>query len=407
MTHPASAAFVAGVLLAGTTLCAEPERWTLPRLPVRETCVDGERLEMTVEVQSESGVRMTASAFRRLGARLELLAGGNVVPPKTGANGLSWEWGCPGPGSTSLRLRVRSPGKAVLLGEPTVVRSVGNTAVRLPPITDFGVIPAGCQPEFRCVPLDLSGSAHLAIGTELQVRWDNNTGFGARLNLRHAEGTTRLSPGTPVVIAYSEEAPSLCYAPPRCEVPMLADQADSVTVTPIVPILPHDAGRACTTWLKLTVRSNTWIECNLWWILIIVGALLTWFVVAGIVRPFSFPSGAQLRIDVKEKGLNRSPPRKLRSVRDGRRGFYRSATCCFDAGGHTVGRRKGHVLMLRASVGGAVAVEPAGAKVERRVRGRWRGVDPTARDPKALAETTLVSGAVYRVNDAFFFRIEL
>jgi len=79
------------------------------------------------------------------------------------------------------------------------------------------------------------------------------------------------------------------------------------------------------------------------------------------------------------------------------RGFYRTATCAFDPSGFTVKRSRSHVVQLRADRGG-IELLCRGAAVERRQRGQWVIVDP--RD-----ERFVLSGATYRVNQSFVFRV--
>ena len=81
----------------------------------------------------------------------------------------------------------------------------------------------------------------------------------------------------------------------------------------------------------------------------------------------------------------------------GRRGFYRTATCAIDPSGFTVKRSRPHVIQLKADRAG-IALLPRGASLERRQRGQWVPVDRSG-------ERHVMSGATYRVNQNFVFRV--
>jgi hypothetical protein len=201
----------------------------------------------------------------------------------------------------------------------------------------------------------------------------------------------------PVELPPSALPVEVCLAPPACgDAPPPATALATVLVAPADPRLATP-DRVSQTRLFADVVPSTWLDCNLWWCLLIGGGLLFVFIVWGYVRPHAFPAGAFIQVADQERRLARDPGRPLRSVPHGRRGFYRTATCALDASGFTVKKSRPHLLRLEAAPG-QIAVIPRGAAVERRQRGQWVPVD-------RKAEPFVLSGATYRVNQSFVFRV--
>ncbi|MFO0749783.1 MAG: hypothetical protein U1F43_29545, partial [Myxococcota bacterium] len=192
---------------------------------------------------------------------------------------------------------------------------------------------------------------------------------------------------------------SVCIAPPGC-VDAPADPHELVDLGPADPRLAT-ADRTSRTRVIATVEPSSWLECNLWWVVLVTTGLLIGFIVYGYVRPRAFPLGAVVHVasgGEGERRLARDPGRPLRAVPHGRKGFYRTATCAFDGSGFTVKKSKSHVVMLRAERGSQIALVARGAQVERRARGAWVPID-------RQAERYLLSGATYRINGSFFFKV--
>ena len=161
-----------------------------------------------------------------------------------------------------------------------------------------------------------------------------------------------------------------------------------------------------TTLLVPEVQANTWLDCNLWWILIVAGVVAFLILVAGIVTPKQFSSSAMLRVANNDRQLRREQGRPLRREPQGKRGSYRTATVCFTDIGTTVKKSQGHVLMLRSGEGKQIDLLKKGATLERFERNAWRMVDPVATGKDVLNERTLVSGGLYRVNNQFYFTVD-
>ena len=188
----------------------------------------------------------------------------------------------------------------------------------------------------------------------------------------------------------------LCLAPPGCS-EVDAEAHELVDVAPADPRLAT-SDRTSRTRVIANVAPSSWLDCNLWWVILVGTGLLLLFLIYGYIRPRAFPGGAMVHVADQERRLARDPGRPLRAVPHGRRGFYRTATCAFDGSGYTVKKTRPHVVMLRPESGSQIALVARGAQVERRARGGWVPVD-------RQAERFVLPGATYRINGSFFFRV--
>lgn len=370
---------------------AADTRWIPPVLKMPDWEFEDRDMGYALTVVSHDGRQLTADELTAHGLTADLLIDGAPSPMTRVGDRFEVRWNTGAPRLARFVVVIRWPGGDVRSNEATL-EVIPDARVVLAPDHDFGRVASGCATLAHCEPLDFTGSRRLD-GLPLAIRRVPGAWADLTLTVRHGDRAARLTRDAPVELVYDGQPVTLCYAPPRCDEPP-ERASEQLVVAPTDPRLSADPARAGTTRVVADVAPNTWLDCNLWWLLIVGGGVLFLIIVYGYVRPHGFSEAATLHVADKERRLARDPGRPLRSVPLGRRGFYRSATCSLDASGFTV--RRGHVLQLRAESGGQIALAPRGATVERLARGRWLPLD----DDRAL-----MSGTVYRVNQSFFFKV--
>jgi hypothetical protein len=114
------------------------------------------------------------------------------------------------------------------------------------------------------------------------------------------------------------------------------------------------------------------------------------------VRPHDFEPSACVYVAGSELGLKRASALVLREVPGGRRGFYRNARMCLNAGGDFVRAPRAAVLVLEAGAGSSTRFATAGG-LERKVQrtGKW--------EPVPVEEFTAgyTPNTVYRVGSLY------
>jgi len=352
-----------------------------------------------LSVVTSAHTPLTGAEIRAQALTAAIVLGGEEIPMVLSGDRFELTRPLPtGPARLEAQLVLRHPTGEVRSGLDHM-DVLPDAAVVLLPTHDFGTAPAGCAVDARCQPLDLSGSRALERTSLRVTRTDAFSDL--RITLRRGDDTWPLTAEHPVDLPApasdgAAQAPlEACFAPPGC-----TDLPDDLHAA--LTIAPADArlttpDRVAATRLLAAITPSTWLACNLWWCLLVIGGLLTLFITWGYVRPHAFPSGAFIQVADQERRLARDPGRPLRSVPHGRRGFYRTATCAIDPSGFTVKRTRPHVVKLRADRG-RIALHPRGSALERRQRGQWVPVD-------RRAEPFVLSGATYRVNQSFVFRV--
>ncbi|MBM4397917.1 MAG: hypothetical protein FJ087_19805 [Deltaproteobacteria bacterium] len=379
--------------------------WNPGPAPLPSAVLENTEVRRSIEVRRTDGGEASEAWLRSQRLDAALLVGDEVVPVRLNGPRFEIVWQVPaGPAEKPVRMRLKwkdASGEHERVGPSRTIRILPDVKIRLPAVTDVGAVHSGCPRESACVALDLSGSRGLITGTPLELSRLETTGWpDLVLTVRHGDSGVRdLARGAPILISYEVDRPiEVCAAPPRCG-PVPSPAEEKVRVAPRVAGA-EGTERAAETTVAASVTPNPWIECNLWWLLVIAAALLAGFISHGIVSPKSFPSSATLYVSNKERTLARDPGRPLYSVPHGRRGFYRSATCCFEGSGITVRRSSPHVLEIHAQGGTRLRLVPRGCLVERKERMAWKPVDLKAGDE------WVEGGVVHRVGGAFFFRID-
>ena len=347
----------------------------------------------TLQVTSSGNVPLTGDEIRKQGLTASIVIDGTELPMTLVGDRFEVTRTLPtGPTKLTAELVLRHATGEVR-SPPDTMEVLPDAAVRMRPNIDLGTVDAGCDAEARCEPIDLSQSRAL---DRTALRVSRTDAFDdLEVTLRRGEERYALRADHPVDLAPSAAPLEVCWAPPGC-VDAPPDLHAALTIAPADPRLATP-DRLASTRIAATVTPATWLTCNLWWCLIIIGGLVTLFIIWGYVRPYAFPSGAFIQVADQERRLAKDPGRPLRSVPHGRRGFYRTATCAIDPSGFTVKRSRPHVIQLKADRAG-IALLPRGASLERRQRGQWVPVDRSG-------ERHVLSGATYRVNQNFVFRV--
>lgn len=356
--------------------------------------------------------------------QVQLLVDGKPADAPREGNAFQMKWRTPDvPGAHKLAVRLVTQ-KGNVDGPEQDIFVANDARVVLQSQTAIADIEGGCAKDARCVPVDLGKSMGLWPGLKLElVRKKPSTGDGwAEAPMHLKRGTELLELPRDKVIELSYEPTQtlqVCYAAPRCTAPpvnpqelidikpvhfCLADQDDECKKNPRA--FACDKPRAGTTLVVPQILENTWIDCNLWWILIVAGVLFATIVLVGIVTPAQFSSSALLRVANNQRQLAREQGRPLRREPGGKRGFYRGATVCFTDIGTTVKKSQGHVLQLKAGPDRQILLVKKGGSLERWERNAWKQVDATATGKDVLNERTLVSGGQYRVNGQYFFTVD-
>jgi len=379
-------------------------RWIPPFLALPEWQIAGRELGYALTVTQTDGKALSAAEIEAQHLTAALVVDGRELPMKLVGDRFEATFPTGQPGTREVRLRLHTP-DGPLDSNPDTMEVLPDVHVRLPPTLDAGTVDAGCDATARCVPTSLGsqslGSQSLGSqgsdGLPLTVtRTPEGTWPDVRLTLRRGDATWSLERDAPVLVPSGDGALEICVAPPGCsDAP--ADAYEVIDVAPGDPRLATP-DRTARTRVVATVTPSTWLDCNLWWVVLVVTGLLLGFLIYGWIRPLAFPLGAMVQVADQERRLARDPGRPLRAVPHGRKGFYRTATCAFDASGYTVKASRRPVLVLKAERGAQIALQSRGATIERRQRGAWVAVD-------RASERFLLSGAIYRINGSFFFKV--
>lgn len=380
-----------------TTATLPIQRWIPPVLDVPNWTIEHSDFAYTMTVQSSDGHRLKGAEIDAEKLSAALVVDGAEQPMKRVGDAFAATLAAGAPGTRKVQIRLRYPGGEVTSNDDAM-DVLPDAAVRLAPRTDFGAVDAGCDALARCEALELSKSRRLDA-VDLRARRLPGAFESLQVTLRRGEWSHVLTREEAVTIPRAADpaaALEVCWAPPGCD-DAPDDPHEVLALEPADPRL-QTPDRQAETRLVATVVPATWLHCNLWWVLIVGGTFLFFLIAWGYVRPHAFPAGAMVQVADHERRLARDPGRPLRVVPCGRRGFYRTATCAFDGSGFTVKKTRPHVVLLRADRGAQIALVPRGATLERRQRGAWVPIDRSV-------ERHIMAGAIYRVNQSFFFKV--
>jgi hypothetical protein len=159
---------------------------------------------------------------------------------------------------------------------------------------------------------------------------------------------------------------------------------------------PHYAAAAVLVPARAKVAETGWLRCWWPWLAVTGGMLFFGWVVMGFVRPNNFDPAASVSVAGSELGLKRTSALVLNETPGGRRGFYRNARMCLNAGGDFVRAPRAAVLVLEAGPGGSTRFVTA-AGLERKVQraGKW---EPVPAEELALGYTP---NEVYRIGNLY------
>lgn len=281
---------------------------------------------------------------------------------------------------------------AVSNGGTDVLSEVHTITVRTPLVLqaqsalDFGQVQAGSPTRDNCRDVDLSGSTGL---DENMLEWSFPLWDGCESRLMLADDR-RLRPLTPSSILPGGSA-RLCLEVPWCA----ADQSPpdaTLKLRATDEIFSDQAVDITVTW---SVQKQSWLRCNIGWLLPTALTAFGLFVLVGFVRPHRFPVGATIVVAGSLKGLRRSAPIDLRTARGGRAKFYRNAALGVFADGSVRGGQRGAIAVLKATKQGVKIQPRAGLERYDKRRRQWSAVD--------AADDLAVQGSdVYRVGDTCF-----
>lgn len=378
---------------------------------------------MLTTIDRKSGRTLTNKELVADQVSVEVVVGKTITPAPLTGDTFDCRISLPNePGEHQVMVRLKTPAKSVDGVWSTLVTRP-NTQLKAANL-DLGQVQGGCTHsdtcnlDKNCKPLDLKkDSQGLYKGLALKVVRQAGSWPEAHMVLRGAGDDRVLERDKPIELAWDPtQTWQVCASHPRCTPPP-AKAEELVQITPVdecLDVMKKEHGvtdRSVKLTVQAAVQPNTWLDCNLWWILIVAGVLLAIFILYGLLSPAQFPQAAMLRVANNQRQLAREPGRPLRREPQGKRGFYRTATVCFSDIGTTVKRSQGHVLQLKAEKGKQIAVMTKGTQLERWERNTWKVVVTTdskqaAPSPNTLVERTLVSGGVYRVGGQWFFTVD-
>jgi hypothetical protein len=397
--------------------------WESPKPPVPEAVIEGSNVRGKVTFH-EKQEAIPQSKLRKLKVKPKLklnIAGTetkiDVKMSKVGA-GFEFEWTAPpvpaGQGALEINASLSLKWKG---GETepttTTVRVSPDVCIKAQEAIVFGnedtPVVGGCKATAHCQALNFDGSRNLRPGGRLKIVYlegDKEVSLSVRQageKLKYLQS----SEGHYVEVDDTEcRQIQLCFIPKQnCGFPSGKPKDWSTTIAVRPAGLADAEERGATVTLRARVEPTDFWGCYGAYILMLLGALTAWYVWRGFVSPNNFTPGATVRCHMKESKLGRAPAAGLSGVPDGRRGWYRNATCSFDAGGNLVRRGKG-ILSLEAGPGGTILIEVSGCQLRKKARGRWKDVDPTGKNPDAEFEKDLQSGSTYDVNESFCFKID-
>lgn len=422
-TRLALASMTLGALLvSGASHAEETGSWLVAPPPVPDSVVEGRTVTGHITFDAPGGAPLGVAELAELGvAQPEL----EFTPPlrepvKWTREGTGWrfEWQAPPVPAGAGALEIEATLSLAWGGGTTTpttksIRVSPDVCVRAKDLTfgdgDDEVI-GGCKATAHCTAVDFSGSRNLRPGGVLRFEylggdpgvtiWVWRSGDPGAKELGNSEG------------AYLDvqdvgcRAIQLCFRPQQLCPHESLEPEELRALIAIKPAGLADADqRAARVELQATVQPSSFWSCYASYILLTMGLLLTWYLWRGFVIPHGFVPGSTVRVHPKATKLARSPDAQLSGVPHGQRGWYRNATCCFDAGGTLVRRGKG-ILQLEAGPGGIIRIATASCQLRRKIRGKWEVVDPTGEVPDTEHEANLEAGAVYSVNDMFYFRVD-
>lgn len=384
-----------------------PERiesgWNLPSPPLPAEVRAGATLTRQILIRRGDGKPVDDAWLSAEIQTLDLLVDGVPLPLVKKPGGFELTWTVPDKPSVSVQLEARTKdGKKQ--GPAVSLMVLPDVRVVAPKTLTYGPMVAGCALDLHCKPLELKDSKRLTKGTPLRLTRpvpDKGPGWPELLvHVRVGKGAPlqQMPRGAEIGWLHDPEvAVEVCYAPPQCK-PVPAETAETLVLAPVGKQLTEST-RAAVLTLAAAVAPSPWWQCYWWVLALVAGAIVLFFLLYGIFSPHQFPQGVALYVGAQEAQLLRDGGRPLYSVPGGRRGFYRSATCTFDATGSTVRPGRGGALVLAAGPRKSIRLQSRGAVLEIKVRGVWRPLDPQT-------EPELQRGVVHRVNKAFFFRVD-
>lgn len=260
------------------------------------------------------------------------------------------------------------------------------------PVTiDFGSFKAG---HTVCRPLTFVAEQEGAVPFELRkvAQWPAHLDFVLKGVGKHT------SPGGSPIPLLPQDAKEICLAAGSD-----ADNSESRAQSWVSLSVSgrQDAESMIDLRLSWSVHRLTFWEKWSWLILMILGALLVFFIIYGYIKPFRFPPGLALCFAPAIDELDDQTPQPVRLWRGVGIGFYRNARACLHDTFRINGKVKGSVAILQAGPRRSVIVKPQS-------RALYRDIGVNEWDQVAHTGRRASQGEIYRVGDSGpYFRISV
>ncbi len=261
-----------------------------------------------------------------------------------------------------------------------------------PPVAiDFGELRSG---ETVCRPLLFSAQQEGAIAFELRTLRALPSDHEFELR---AAGKSQSPGGSPLSLD-PDETKQICLVTGRLAPASKANGENYVVLGVAGRTERESTVEIQTTW---TVKPLSFWEKWGWLILLILAALLVFFIIYGWIKPNRFPTGLALQFAPAYEELDDQTPQPVKLWRGVGIGWYRDARACLQDNFRVTAKVKGSVAILQAGKRKAVSVR-AGARTLYREVGlnEWETVHQNGRRTG--------HGETYRVGESGpFFRVSL
>ena len=386
----------------------QPSRWTLS-LPAGQGAIDyglilrydleaslavpatarvGETVQLDARLLFRGKTFDDESFFQADGFTAVATLDGQEVPLKHAGGGrfvADWTPSQPSPEGGATAVQVQFRNAWMEQGARRSTRVEGFLDLKLvpePAALDFGAWRGERGETRRCLTVDLSRSTNAdRIPLTCTPQGGVEGGVLSCAPVAGSEASLGGRPGQPLRYEVCFTAAGCCgpLAPPGLGVVLAATH-------------PHYASAAVTVPARAEVAATGWLRCWWPWLALAAGVLFVVWLIAGFVRPHDFDPAASVHVAGSELGLKRTSAMVLGEVPGGRRGFYRNARLCLNAGGDFVRSPRAAVLVLEAGPGASTRFVTA-AGLERKVQrtGKW---EPVPAEELALGYTP---NTVYRL----------
>ena len=220
----------------------------------------------------------------------------------------------------------------------------------IPDEIDLGTVVSGTAWAETCRDLDFSASTGFE-GIPFTLQPPTPPPPTGTLCSSDAGSHVVLGGGVEFVVTDEAMTVPICVETARC------GPGGEVAVTlRLVPNHPKFSGMGRSITVRYRIEPLSFLDCNLWWIAIVVGTILFLLIVYGFVKPHGFQPEDRVKLAGKLLHLARASARPLREMPGGKRGFYRNASAWLNGSGAAVRGKRGALFGFEAQKGGAIRV---------------------------------------------------